>query len=119
MIIFVFVTQIELLMTDRIYYRELDEKRELDNLMNLAMIDVNAQMNLGIENKRYSLTFINGNANVSVYRQEEIESTEILPMYIYQVYISCIIKNGQIYSLVYKYDPSQDRIYNLVEAITE
>lgn len=113
MVIFFFVTQIDLLMTDRIYYHELEEKRELDNLMNLAMLDVETLMNTGTLDIKYTIPFEQGHADVSVYRQD-VEET-----YIYQVYISCIIHNGQKFSLVYMYDPSLDRIYNLVEAVVE
>lgn len=116
MIIFFFVTQVDLLMTDRIYYHELEEKRELDNLMNLAMLDVETLMNTDTLDIKYTISFEQGHAEVSVYRQD----VEKEPLnYIYQVYISCIIHNGQKFSLVYMYDPSLDRIYNLVEAVVE
>lgn len=116
MIIFFFVTQIDLLMTDRIYYHELEEKRKLDNLMNISMLEVKERMKKEIDDTKYTLNYNEGSANISVYRQLVNEDPS---NYIYQVFISCIIKNGQKFSLVFLYNPSSDRIYNLVEAVVE
>lgn len=116
LVILFFVTQVELLMTDRVYYHELEEKRILDNMMNLAMLDVKSKLTNNIEDTTYTESYEEGKAVVTIYRKEEILDTE---MCIYQVYISCIIENGQKFSLVFLYDPTIDKIYNLVEAVVE
>lgn len=112
-VIFFFVSQVDLLMIDQIYYKELEEKRELDNLMNMAMLDVKTQMKTGITDTKYTLSFEKGDANITVNHQASPLSN------MYQVYITCIIENGQKFSLVFMYDPVSDQIYNLVEAVTE
>lgn len=114
LVIIFFISQVELLMTDRIYYHELEEKRSLDNLMDISIRDVVEQLNSGIDDSKFTKIYQDGSANYTIYRNEiDVHS------WYYQVYITCVIENGQKFSLVFKYDPVLERIYNLVEAVIE
>lgn len=118
MVIFFFVSQVDLFMLDSKYYAELEKKRVLDNVMDLSMIHVKEEMENGIADSQYSLLFDDGVSNVSIHQREIIQVEEVIVGYIYQVYITCIIEDGQ-YSLVFQYDTTQNKIYNLVEGVTE
>lgn len=118
MVIFFFVSQVDLFMLDSKYYASLETKRVLDNLMNLSMIHAKEEMESGISDSQYTLSFDDGISNISIHQREIIQVDEEVVGYIYQVYITCIIKDGQ-YSLVFQYDTTQNKIYNLVEGVTE